>query len=182
MHLRLGFINNLVKELNDRWSACTNEVDPFWKFCDENGIKKSTYRGNALEGPQTLLLLEKLDLLERSVPRRVHGSDFISVLKHFKALYLSCFQMSLDQNWQRNLADLKLSIEKLNWKTGSTKLHILIDHLELFVLTYGPLGPFNEQASEAVHHDWMETWNCYKKFANEENLLLAVGRYNYRHT
>ena len=89
LHLRLGFINNLVKELNSRWSSFTNEEDPFWKFCDEHGIKKSTYRGNALEGPQTLLLLEKLDILERSIPRRVRGSDFIAVLRSFKVLYSS---------------------------------------------------------------------------------------------
>ena len=62
LHLRLGIINDLVRLLNDRWSKCTTDKDPFWKFCDENGIKKSTYRGNALEGPQTLILLEKLDL------------------------------------------------------------------------------------------------------------------------
>ena len=64
LHLRVGFINNLVKDLNEKWSQATGETDPFWKFCDENGIKKNTYRGNALEGPQTLLLLKKLDLLE----------------------------------------------------------------------------------------------------------------------
>ena len=46
LHLRLGFINNLVTNLNDKWSEITGESDPFWKFCDENGIKKSTYRGN----------------------------------------------------------------------------------------------------------------------------------------
>ena len=90
--------------------------------------------------------------------------------------------MSLDPNWQKHLEDFKLAIQKLKWNTGSTKLHIIIDHLELFVLTNGPLGPFNEQASEAVHHDWMATWDCYKKYPNEDNLLFAVGRYNHRHT
>ena len=184
LHLRLGFVNNTVKELNDRWSRYTNVKDPFWKFCDENGIKKSTYRGNALEGPQTLILLEKkLDLLQQSLPRRfAGGSDFVAALKSFYALYLSCFQMTLATNWQNNLRDFRLKIEKLKWKTGSTKLHIILDHLDQFIQTKGPLGPFNEQASEAVHHDWKKTWDDYKKYNHEDNLLYAVGRYNYRHT
>lgn len=182
LHLRLGIINDLVRLLNDRWSKCTTDKDPFWKFCDENGIKKSTYRGNALEGPQTLILLEKLDLLAQKIPRRVKGSEFISALKSFRTLYFSCFQMSLHDNWQDHLRDFRLDIEKLKWTTGSTKLHIVLDHLTEFVLTKGPLGPFNEQASEAVHHDWKSTWDDYKKYPGDDNLLLAVARYNYRRT
>ena len=83
---------------------------------------------------------------------------------------------------QDHLRDFKLKLEKLKWETCSTKVHIIFDHLEQFVLSQGPLGPFNEQASEAVHHDWKATWDCYKKYHHEDNLLLAVGRYNYRHT
>ena len=194
--------------MNEKWSTCTGDEDPFWNFCDENSIKKSTYRGKALEGPQTLLLLEKLDLLERSIPRRVRGSDYIAALKSFKILYNSCFHMTLDDNWLAHLRDFKQKIEKLNWTTGSTKLHILMDHLGDFVSTKGPLGPFNEEASEvgfphlfnfkhkkeviyntikyflvlpqAVHHDWKPTWDRYKKYPNEENLLEAVCAYNYR--
>ena len=142
------FLYSLVSELNKKWSTCTGDEDPFWNFCDANSIKKSTNRGNALEGPQTLLLLEKLDLLERSIPRRVCGSDYIAALKSFKILYNSCFHMTLDDNWLAHLRDFKQKIEKLNWTTGSTKLHILMDHLEVFVSSKGPLGPFNEEASE----------------------------------
>ena len=119
LHLRLGFENNLVTELNKKWANFTNENDPFWKFFDENNIKKGTYRGNTLEGPQTLLLLDKLDLLERSILRRVQGSDFILVLRTFQTLFFSCFQI-LDPNWQNHLRDFKLAIEKLKCNTGST--------------------------------------------------------------
>lgn len=90
--------------------------------------------------------------------------------------------MTLDEKWQEHLWDFKQKIEKLNWNTGSTKLHILMDHLGSFVSAKGPLGPFNEQASEAVHADWKPTWDRYKKYANEDNLLMAVGAYNYRRT
>ena len=90
--------------------------------------------------------------------------------------------MSLHDNWQDHLRDFRLDIEKLKWTTGSTKLHIVLDHLTEFVLTKGPLGPFNEQASEAVHHDWKSTWDDYKKYPGDDNLLLAVARYNYRRT
>ena len=142
------FLCSLVSEMNQKWSTFTGDEDPFWNFCNENSIKKSTYTGKALEGPQTLLLLEKLDLLERSIPRRVHGSNYIAAFKSFKILCGSCFHMTLDDNWQVHLRDFKQKIEKLNWKTGSTKLHILMDHFGDFVSTKGPLGPFNEEASE----------------------------------
>ena len=33
----------------------------------------------------------------------------------------------------------------------------------------------------AVHHDWKATWDRYKKYPNEDNLLEAVCAYNYRH-
>ena len=56
--------------------------------------------------------------------------------------------MTLDGNWETHLRDFKLKIEKLKWDTGSTKLHILMDHLGSFVPTKGPLGAFNEEASE----------------------------------
>ena len=56
--------------------------------------------------------------------------------------------MTLDDNWQEHLWDFKQKIKKLKWNTGSTKLHILMDHLGDFVSTKGPLGPFNEEASE----------------------------------
>ena len=97
------------------------------------------YRGKALEGPQTLLLLKKLDLLERSIPRRVYGSNYIAALKSFKILYGSCLHMTLNDNWQVHLRDFKHKIEKFNWKTRSTKHYILLDHLGDFVSTKNPL-------------------------------------------
>ena len=179
LHLRLGFVNSLAKELNERWSKYTRAEDPFWNFCDQNGIKKITYRGNALEGPGTLKLLSKLDLLEASVPARL--KNFVTTFKAFNVLYNSCFQMELDGNWEKDLDDFKTAFKNLKWHPGSTKIHIILDHLSQFVKAKGPLGPYNEQASEAVHADWIQTWDRYKKYPNEENLLRAVLSYNYRH-
>ena len=36
----LGCVNNILEELNKRWSESTGIEDPVWKFCDEYGIKK----------------------------------------------------------------------------------------------------------------------------------------------
>ena len=179
LHLRLGLINTLAEELNDRWSKYSRVDDPFWNFCDQNSIKKITYRGKALEGPGTLKLLSKLDILEASLPARLR--NFVTTFRTFDRLYISCFRMELDANWEAHLEDFKSAFKNLKFYPGSTKIHIIFDHLSQFVKAKGPLGPFNEQASEAVHADWMETWNNYKKYSNEENLLRAVLRYNYRH-
>ena len=35
LHSRLGLVNSLAKELNERWSKFTRVEDPFWKFCDQ---------------------------------------------------------------------------------------------------------------------------------------------------
>ena len=64
LHLRLGCVNSLGVELNKRWSQYSRAENPFWKFCDTNGIKKIAYRGNALEGQGALKMLSMLDLLE----------------------------------------------------------------------------------------------------------------------
>ena len=89
--------------------------------------------------------------------------------------------MELDANWEKNLDDFKIAFKNLKWSPGGTKIHIILDHLSQFVKAKGPLGPYNEQASEAVHADWVQTWDRYKKYPNEENLLRAVLSYNYRH-
>ena len=179
LHLRLGCVNSLAEELNKRWSQYGGAEDPFWKFCDTNGIKKITYRGKALEGPGTLKLLSMLDLLEASVPHRlVH---FVTAFRAFNTLYLSCFRMELNDSWKTDLENFKVAFKNLKWNPGSTKIHIILDHLSQFVDRNGPLGPYNEQASEAVHADWVKCWDCYKKYPKEDNLLLAVLRYNYRH-
>ena len=52
LHLMLGCVNGLLTELNKKWSEKTKIENPVWKFCDKEGIKKITYRGFALEGPQ----------------------------------------------------------------------------------------------------------------------------------
>ena len=179
LHLRLGLINSLAEELNNRWSKQSRIKNPFWTFCDENSIKKITYRGKALEGPGTLKLLSKLDILDASVPERF--KNFVTAFRAFGTLYISCFRMELDANWETHLEDFKKAFKDLKFYPGSTKIHIIFDHLSQFVKRKGPLGPFNEQPSDAVHADWMVTWNRYKKYPNEENLLRAVLCYNYRH-
>ena len=120
-----------------------------------------------------------LDLLEASVPHRL--VNFVTAFRAFNTLYLSCFRMELNDSWKTDLENFKVAFKNLKWNPGSTKIHIILDHLSQFVDRNGPLGPYNEQVSEAVHADWVKYWDCYKKYQKEDNLLLAVLRYNYRH-
>ena len=63
----------------------------------------------------------------------------------------------------------------------SSKIHIVLDHLDQFVKRKGALGPYSEQASESVHADWIKTWDFYKSYPGEDRLLKCVLKYNKKH-
>ena len=100
LHLMLGCVNNILEELNKRWSESTGIEDPVWKFCDEFGIKKITYRGKSLEGPSCEKLLKNLDKLDRRVPRRLRV--FVTTLFSFDNLKKSCFSEKVLDTFSRD--------------------------------------------------------------------------------
>lgn len=179
LHLMLGCVNNILKELNKRWAESTGLEDPVWHFCDENGIKKITFRGKSLEVPSCVKLLKNLDKLERRVPRRLRV--FVTALYNFDRLKTSCFSNKVQDNFMNTWKNFKFSYDLLNFPSGSTKIHIVLDHLEQFVSVKGALGPYSEQASESVHSDWIKTWNFYKTYPSEDRLMRCVLKYNNMH-
>lgn len=168
LHLMLGCVNGLLTELNKKWSEKSNIENPVWKFCDREGIKKITYRGFALEGPQCKLLLSKLDKLIRQVPRSC--KFFVKALQAFDSLRVSSFSEEVQSTFKEDFNRFTYCFDVLDWDSGSTKIHIILDHLDQFVKNHGALGPFNEQASEAVHNDWLRTWNSFKTDPHPEKL------------
>ena len=179
LHLMLGCVNNILEELNKRWAESTGIEDPVWHFCHENGIKNITYRGKSLEGPQCEKLLKNLDKLERRVPRRLRV--FVTALFNFEALKKSCFSDKVHDNFKSNWNAFKFTYQFLSFPSGSTKIHIVLDHLEQFVESKGALGPFSEQASESVHADWVKTWDLYKTYPGDDRLMRCVLKYNKKH-
>ena len=146
---------------------------------DENGIKKITYRGKSLEGPSCEKLLKNLDKLDRQVPRRL--KVFVTTLFSFDNLKKSCFSDKVHDNFIRHCQAFKYNFDLLKFPSGSTKIHIVLDHLEQFVNEKGALGPFSEQASESVHADWKKIWDLYKTYPGEDKLMLCVLKYNKMH-
>ena len=67
------------------------------------------------------------------------------------------------------------------------KIHILVDHVPEFCESRNKgLGFYNEQASEAVHHDFLEIWKNYKVNDEDhpkyrESFKSAGLEYNQRH-
>ena len=179
LHLMLGCVNNILKELNKRWGERHNIEDPVWKFCDEHNIKKITYRGKSLEGPSCEKLFKKLHLLDRRVPPRLR--TFVSALFTFDALKKSCFSDVVQEDFEKQSRAFKFCFELLNFDSGSTKIHIVLDHLDQFVKRKGALGPYSEQASESVHADWIKTWELYKSYPGDDRLMKCVLKYNKKH-
>ena len=79
------------------------------------------------------------------------------------------------------LVFLKFTFQFLSFPSGSTKIHIVLDHLEQFVESKGALGPFSEQASESVRADWKKTWNLYNTYPGDDRLMRCVLKYNKKH-
>ena len=175
----LGSVNTILKELNKRWSERLNVENPVWKFCDEHNSKKITYWGKSLKGPSCEKLLKNLDKLDRRVPRRLRA--FVSALFAFDALKIACFSDKVHDDFMGRLSDFKFSYYLLSFPSGSSKIHIVFDHLDQFVERKGALGPYSEQASKSVHADWIKTWDFFKSYPGDDRLLTCVLKYNIKH-
>ena len=123
--------------------------------------------------------MKNLHLLDRRVPPRLR--TFVSALYAFDALKSSCFSDKVHDNFQAKLNAFKFSYGLLGFSSGSTKIHIVLDHLDQFVERKGALGPYSEQASESVHADWIKTWDFYRSYPGEDRLMKCVLKYNWKH-
>ena len=97
LHLMLGCVNGLLTEMNKRWQEEINIENPVWKFCDREGIKKITYRGLALEGPQC----KALDTLSGEVPQSI--KPFVNAIKAFNSLRNLSFSDDLLPSFEEDL-------------------------------------------------------------------------------
>ena len=66
-------------------------------------------------------------------------------LRAFDSLRKSSFSDAVLDSFDEDYNRFRFAFGLLDWDSGSTKIHIVLDHLDQFVSRHGALGPFNEQ-------------------------------------
>ena len=112
----------------------------------------------------------------------------LKALQAFKKVVDACFGYSLDPEYRRIIEEFKMAWQSLvndDFFTFFYKVHVVCSHVADFVdRVGGPLGPYSEQAGEAVHLNFKSLFDRFRYLPNKtsgERLLAAVAEYNYRH-
>ena len=174
LHLMLGPVNHLYDELNKVWP----ESEEWLQACF---VKRSEYHGGSFEGNDCRKLFKKIDALKRLCPPKL--SHFVDAFTSFNEVVKSCYGSELDpsykqkiHNFQKDFLTLKVSV--------TPKVHAVFFHISEFCeITNMGLGPWSEQTSEALHHEFTNCWKNYliKDSKNPnygKRLLEAVETFN----
>ena len=174
LHLMLGPVNHMYDELNKVWL----KSEDWLKSCY---VKKSDYHGGKFEGNECRKLLKNIDSLENLCPEI--NKNFVAAFSDFNDVVSSCYGSDLKSNYKRTIAKFRASFLKLNISV-TPKVHAVFYHIEEFCALKGMgLGPFSEQTSESIHHEFTKLWENYliKDLSHPlyaEHLLHAVQMFN----
>lgn len=160
-------------------------MEKVWSGCEEWSSKlhviRSEYHGGMFEGNECRKLLRNIDSLWTICPEKYCG--FAQALEDFNEVVISCYGNVLIPDFEEIICKFKNSYFQLGISV-TPKVHAVIYHIPEFCKYAGMgLGPWSEQTSESLHHDFNMTWANYKvkdmdnpRYANE--LLRAVCMYN----
>ena len=177
LHILLGTVTKMYKELEKRWP----EVDQWLNMCH---VQKDVTHGGSFNGNSCRLLLKNIDKLEHIIP--THCLDYIESFRTFDEVVASCFGYKRSKNYLENIENFKKAYIKLDISV-TTKVHNIFYHIKDFCsLIDEGLGPYSEQASEAVHYDFALLWENFKvkdltNVNYGDRLLAAVQYYNSEH-
>lgn len=183
LHLMLGAVNTIINHMaKDCEKHVTHYTD---KICHVQ--KEITRGGCGFAGNACKTLLEKADLLRllSESTSCLKCVKWVEALTDLRSVVHDCFGNILRCSFKDSISRFRKSYLKLSIPI-TPKIHVIFFHVAEFCEKNGrALGSFSEQAFEAVHHDFNETWKKYKlkkghpKFS--ENLLKAVVEYNSHH-
>ena len=183
LHLRLGIVNSLMSELFNVCPELEKQIEK------ELNVIRKPYHGNAYEGKQTKKILSNLQCLRTHVDDD-QSKSVIQVLEHFHAVDQAAFGMVLGNDVKSAVKKFKESYHRHQdefhggKKVTGTKVHIVMHHLEQFVTATGkPLGQFNEETVENMHHEFLKVYQSYKVNSRDskmykDNLLRCVLHFN----
>ena len=175
LHLLLGPVNHIYDEMNKVWPDS-------YRWLDACHVKKTEYQGGKFEGNDCRKLLKNVQILNELCPQDFY--QFPKTLNHFDDVVHSCYGNDLLPDYEMNIAKFKSEFLKLNISV-TPKVHAVFYHVEEFCsITKMGLGPWSEQASESVHHEFLKCWDKAYKIKNTDHplygqkLLEAIQMFN----
>ena len=125
-----------------------------------------------------------MDSLEERCPDEF--LPFVAAFRSFNDVRLSCYGSKLAPDYKVKIAKFKADYMKLGISV-TPKIHAVFYHIEEFCDYSGmALGPFSEQTTEALHHEFEECWDNFavKDFDHPkypDRFLSAVKVFNSLH-
>ena len=113
-------------------------------------------------------------------------NNFISAFNSFNDVVSSCYSKVLQPGYKDKINRFKSCFRALKINV-TPKIHAVFFHIiEFCELMDKGLGPWSEQASEAVHSDFKKTWKNYvvRDISHDDyprRLCSAVVSYNSQH-
>ena len=106
------------------------------------------------------MLEKKLEGTVESVEKLTLAKLYIKALRQFDRVVLSCFDQTLQPNYDVNIEEFMDTYRALQISIP-LKVHLLESHAVEFLKMMGEehgLGFYSEQAMESMHHDLLEEW------------------------
>ena len=174
LHLLLGPVNTMYNGIEKVWPGVT-------EWSSKHNVIRSEYHGGMFEGNECRKLLKNIDSLWTLCPDEHSG--YAQALEDFNEVVASCYGYDLEPDFEEKIAQFKSSYLRLDINV-TPKVHAVFYHISEFCKYTGMgLGPWSEQTSESLHHDFNLTWKNYKvknmdnsRYATE--LYKAVCMYN----
>lgn len=176
LHLLLGPMNTIYKVIEKEWPG----VNEWAKACH---VEREAYHGGSFNGNSCKKLLSKVDLLASISPIQI--AKYIPVLRNFAKVVSSCYGEILHDDYIDAINHFKYSYLDAGI-SPTPKVHSIFYHIQDFCSRKNSaLGLWSEQAGEAVHSDFKETWKKFKVCTGHPNypkqLLRAIQEYNSKH-
>lgn len=183
LHLMLRVTNKLFSELEKSYPiAAANWIKQL-------GISRPKLHSGEFNGNMCRRILSKSHSLIPSCNSDVEVRNigkFIDAFDTFNDVVKSCFGMTLEENFGGKIDKFAVAVQRLGVSI-TTSMHIVIHHVKQFCnFRKSSLGPFSEQATEAIHYDFVAMWQHGGKVSEshqdyDQRLLSSIVRYNGRH-
>ena len=168
-------MNKIYDSLHDVWPGC----EAWLKSCN---VKKEDYHGGSFEGNESRKLLKNVQKLREIIPTEYE--EFANTFEVFNRVVTACYGTNLASDYKEHIADFRNSYLKLKISV-TPKVHAVFWHIIDFCEVFGMgLGPWSEQCSESIHHDFKATKDRFKDEDHQDygkHLYEAVCMYNGKH-